>query len=145
MRVQTTLSPPQRLRKAILFVALLSGDLPQLRHLYFLHLSPFVNSPLPILSRYSRPFKAGNTPFSNMSSLLSCHVFFFCALIILVTGQQQCYFGPGAQFRSPSNLAPCNGAGTSACCLLGDTCLSGNICYNYANGNLYQYGCTDIK
>lgn len=63
---------------------------------------------------------------------------------VLVTGQQECYFGPGATNRGPSNLVPCNGTGTSTCCLLGDTCLSGNACYNYATGDLYQYGCTDI-
>ncbi|KAF2669978.1 hypothetical protein BT63DRAFT_227079 [Microthyrium microscopicum] len=68
---------------------------------------------------------------------------------LVVTGtvlaQQQCYFGPGASNRGPNNLVPCNGTGTSACCLLGDTCLSGNTCYNYATGDLYQYGCTDIN
>lgn len=43
-------------------------------------------------------------------------------------------------------MVPCNGTGsTSACCLLGDTCLSGSTCYNYATGDLYQYGCTDIN
>jgi hypothetical protein len=70
---------------------------------------------------------------------------FLFALTILVTGQQECYFGPGAQNRGPANLVPCNGTGTSTCCLLGDTCLSGNTCYNYATGDLYQYGCTDIE
>lgn len=71
-------------------------------------------------------------------------LFVLIAPVMLVTGQQQCYFGPGATNRGPSNLVPCNGTGTSACCLLGDTCLSGNTCYNYATGDLYQYGCTDI-
>jgi len=66
------------------------------------------------------------------------------APILLVSSQQECYFGPGATNRGPSNLVPCNGTGTSACCLLGDTCLSGNTCYDYASGDLYQYGCTDI-
>lgn len=66
------------------------------------------------------------------------------APVVLVTGQQQCYFGPGATNRGPPNLVPCNGTGASTCCLLGDTCLSGNACYNYATGDLYQYGCTDI-
>jgi hypothetical protein len=66
------------------------------------------------------------------------------ALVVLVTGQQECYFGPGATNRGPPSLVPCNGTGASTCCLLGDTCLSGNTCYNYATGDLYQYGCTDI-
>ena len=34
--------------------------------------------------------------------------------------------------------------GQSACCLLGDICLSGNTCWNFDTGNLYQYGCTDV-
>lgn len=60
--------------------------------------------------------------------------------------QQNCYYGPGAGFRGPSELVPCNTTGSaSACCLLGDTCLSGNACYNFLTGNTYQYGCTDIN
>jgi len=35
-------------------------------------------------------------------------------------------------------------SGQSACCLLGDICLSGSTCWNFDTGNLYQYGCTDI-
>jgi hypothetical protein len=35
-------------------------------------------------------------------------------------------------------------SGQSACCLVGDVCLSGNTCWNFDTGNLYQYGCTDI-
>ncbi len=46
--------------------------------------------------------------------------------IALVSAQQNCYFGPGAGFRGPSELVPCNNTGISACCLLGDTCLPGN-------------------
>jgi hypothetical protein len=66
------------------------------------------------------------------------------ALIHLVCAQQQCYFGPGAENRGPTELVPCMNTGQSACCLLGDICLSGNTCWNYNTGNLYQYGCTDI-
>lgn len=66
------------------------------------------------------------------------------AVIGWVNGQQQCYFGPGAENRGTSDLVPCESSGQSACCLLGDTCLSGNTCYNFESGNLYQYGCTDI-
>lgn len=62
-----------------------------------------------------------------------------------VISQQQCYFGPGAVNRGPTNLVPCLGSGNSACCLLGDICLSGNTCWNYETGDLYQYGCTDIS
>lgn len=62
-----------------------------------------------------------------------------------VISQQQCYFGPGAVNRGPTNLVPCLGSGNSACCLLGDICLSGNTCWNYETGDLYQYGCTDIN
>jgi hypothetical protein len=71
-------------------------------------------------------------------------LFWIFAQTAFVAGQQQCYFGPGAVNRGPANLVPCNSTGTSTCCLLGDTCLSGNTCYNYATGDLYQYGCTDI-
>jgi hypothetical protein len=67
------------------------------------------------------------------------------ALVRIVTAQQQCYFGPGAQNRGPSELVPCLNTGQSACCLLGDVCLSGNTCWNFVTGNLYQYGCTDIS
>jgi hypothetical protein len=62
-----------------------------------------------------------------------------------IFAQQQCYFGPGAANRGPSELVPCSNDGESACCLLGDTCLSGNACYNNAKGNVYQYGCTDLS
>ncbi|EME81243.1 uncharacterized protein MYCFIDRAFT_81317 [Pseudocercospora fijiensis CIRAD86] len=68
--------------------------------------------------------------------------------VLLLVGaalaQQQCYFSAGAQYRADSQVVPCNGTGASACCRLGDTCLSGNTCYNHDTGNLYQYGCTDI-
>lgn len=76
-------------------------------------------------------------------SLIS--VFILLCFTTPVIGQQNCYFGPGAGFRGPSELVPCNNTGISACCLLGDTCLSGNTCYDYNTGNLYQYGCTDIN
>lgn len=75
-------------------------------------------------------------------------VFTPCCLAVcfatVVLGQQQCYFAAGGQYRGPDDLVPCNSTGASSCCLLGDTCLSGNTCYNPATGNLYQYGCTDI-
>ena len=75
---------------------------------------------------------------SSSAILLSC--------IILVAGQQNCYYGHGAGFLGPSELVSCNTtSGFSACCLLGDTCLSGSTCYNPATNNLYQYGCTDIS
>ena len=77
----------------------------------------------------------------------SIHTYTTLALVLvhLVFAQQQCYFGPGAQNRGPSELVPCLNTGQSACCLLGDVCLSGNTCWNFATGNLYQYGCTDIS
>lgn len=70
----------------------------------------------------------------------------WCFLLItaVAMAQQQCYYGPGAQYRGSSDLVPCNSTGSSACCLRGDTCLSGNACYNFDSGNVYQYGCTDI-
>jgi hypothetical protein len=76
----------------------------------------------------------------------SAHTIATCilALIQLIWAQQQCYFGPGAENRGPTELVPCMNTGQSACCLLGDICLSGNTCWNYRTGNLYQYGCTDI-
>lgn len=58
--------------------------------------------------------------------------------------QQQCYYGPGAENRAPASLVPCTNDGQSACCLLGDVCLSGSSCWNHDTGNTYQYGCTDI-
>ncbi|EGP86609.1 uncharacterized protein MYCGRDRAFT_109999 [Zymoseptoria tritici IPO323] len=61
----------------------------------------------------------------------------FALVATAVLGQQQCYYGPGAQYRGGSNLVPCNTTGTSACCLQGDTCLSGNSCYNVLTGNVY--------
>jgi hypothetical protein len=72
------------------------------------------------------------------------HIYFLFAFIGLVIAQQECYFGPGASNRGPSNLVPCGSTGISTCCLLGDTCLSGNACFNYATGVTYQYGCSDI-
>ncbi|KAF7194209.1 hypothetical protein HII31_04446 [Pseudocercospora fuligena] len=61
---------------------------------------------------------------------------------------QNCYYGPGAAYRAdtPADLVPCNTtAEQSACCRLGDVCLTGNACYNWATGNTYMYGCTDIN
>ena len=66
------------------------------------------------------------------------------ALAHIITAQQQCYFGAGAANRGPADLVPCMNTGQSACCLLGDVCLSGNTCWNFDTGNLYQYGCTDV-
>lgn len=63
----------------------------------------------------------------------------------LVVGQQQCYFGPGAENRGPAELVPCSQNGHSSCCLLGDICFPGGVCWNYDTGNTYQYGCTDIN
>jgi hypothetical protein len=91
-------------------------------------------------SRYQR--RQQSRPWSVAIKLVVSSIF---AHIGLVAGQQQCYFGPGAEFRGPQNLVPCNSTGTSTCCLLGDTCLSGNSCYDYNTGDLYQYGCTDIE
>lgn len=62
----------------------------------------------------------------------------------LVGGQQQCYFGPGADNRGPPELVPCPNDGQSSCCLLGDLCMSGNACWGFETGDTYQYGCTDI-
>ena len=72
------------------------------------------------------------------------HLLALSALAVLAHAQQQCYFGPGAESRGPSELVPCMASGQSACCLLGDICLSGSTCWNFDTGNLYQYGCTDI-
>jgi len=67
-------------------------------------------------------------------------------LSTIVSAQNNCYYGPGAGFRGPSNLVACNSSAEfSPCCLSGDTCLTGNACYNYASGNVYQYGCTDLN
>lgn len=63
--------------------------------------------------------------------------------IALAHGQRACYVGPGLEYRAPSYVVPCVEDGESACCMLGDTCLSGSVCWNYDVGNLYQYGCTD--
>lgn len=82
-----------------------------------------------------------------LSMPLRSTAFRWCLLLshcLLVTGQQECYFAAGAVNRGPANLVPCEASGQSACCLLGDTCLSGSTCYNFESGDLYQYGCTDI-
>lgn len=91
------------------------------------------------LLKRSRNHKPANMP-------LRANVWLTLSLVYtdFATGQQECYFGPGAVNRGPSNLVPCMSSGESACCLLGDTCLSGNTCYNFLTGDLYQYGCTDI-
>lgn len=91
--------------------------------------------------------QSSNTIDRFVSMYHSIHTYITLALVLvhLVFAQQQCYFGPGAQNRGPSNLVPCMNTGQSACCLLGDVCLSGNTCWNYDTGNLYQYGCTDIS
>jgi hypothetical protein len=79
-----------------------------------------------------------------MSQLVHTYLTWALLLASLATAQQQCYFDAGAPNRGPANLVPCMNTGQSACCLLGDICLSGNTCWNYDTGNLYQYGCTDI-
>ena len=80
-----------------------------------------------------------------MPSILSSLAIALLSRVHIISAQQNCYYGPGAGFRGPRELVACNTTSTiSACCLLGDTCLSGNACYNYATNNLYQYGCTDI-
>ncbi|KAF2100796.1 hypothetical protein NA57DRAFT_54868 [Rhizodiscina lignyota] len=79
-----------------------------------------------------------------MSSPLTALLLLCLAFVLLVAGQQQCYYGPGAQYRGPSNLVACNNTGTSACCLLGDICLSGNACWDYITGDTYQYSYVEI-
>ena len=86
-------------------------------------------------------------PLSGWSAMSPTSRLPACLLLLVgnfVAAQQQCYFGPGAGNRGPSGLVPCASSGQSACCLLGDTCLSGNACYNNVFGNVYQYGCTDV-
>ena len=83
--------------------------------------------------------------FVSMAQLIHTYAALVLVLVHLIFAQQQCYFGPGAQNRGPSELVPCLNTGQSACCLLGDVCLSGNTCWNYVTGNLYQYGCTDVS
>ena len=75
--------------------------------------------------------------------MMTFSLFILYLSVGLSYAQHECYFGPGAVNRGPSQLVPCMSTGQSACCLLGDTCLSGNTCYNYTTGDLYQYGCTD--
>jgi hypothetical protein len=83
--------------------------------------------------------------FDTMARSTNTVAIWALALVHLVCAQQQCYFGPGAENRGPTELVPCMNTGQSACCLLGDICLSGNTCWNFNTGNLYQYGCTDIR
>lgn len=83
--------------------------------------------------------------FVSMAQLSYTYTTLVLVLVHLINAQQQCYYGPGAENRGPSNLVPCMNTGQSACCLLGDVCFSGNTCWNYVTGNLYQYGCTDIS
>lgn len=79
-----------------------------------------------------------------MSQSLNSLLVFFSISLLTAHAQQQCYYGAGAENRGPASLVPCLNTGQSACCLLGDVCLSGNACWNWATGNTYQYGCTDI-
>lgn len=110
------------------------------------------------LARSFLPFRLLTLPYS-LESKSSCEIrvamltstftisLATCLLLLsTVSAQNRCYYGPGAGFRGPSELVPCNTSSTySSCCLAGDTCLSGSACYNYATGNTYQYGCTDIN
>jgi hypothetical protein len=65
--------------------------------------------------------------------------------LLLAESQRPCYVGPGLEYRAPAGVVPCvDNDEDVACCLLGDICLSGNTCWNYDTGDLYQYGCTDI-
>jgi len=95
----------------------------------------------------STPFSLDLSHLSWNATMLSTSSRWLALILIstlLVNAQQQCYFGPGAANRGPDKLVPCVSDGQSACCLQGDTCLSGNACYNNEIGNVYQYGCTDM-
>ena len=77
---------------------------------------------------------------------LYCLIALSSALVYqYASAQAACYVGPGLQYRAPSWVVPCVDDGASACCALGDVCLSGNACYNFYTRNTYQYGCTDVK
>jgi len=66
-------------------------------------------------------------PSAVLDTMLHLYLFLL-AFAALVVCQQECYFAAGAANRGPANLVPCEQSGESACCLLGDTCLSGNMC-----------------
>ena len=105
-----------------------------------------------LFSRYSLPkIKTScnlrqSSNIQKMSNLLvpSLYIFLSRALLIQADNVNLCYFGPGEENRAFSDLVPCSGSGTSACCLLGSVCLTGNACWDPTTGDTYQYGCTDI-
>ena len=67
------------------------------------------------------------------------------ALVLLVavaSAQNQCYYA--ADERAGSAIIPCGGSSSiSACCQIGDLCLSDSACWNPTHNVTYLYGCTD--
>lgn len=81
----------------------------------------------------------------NLAMPTSLFWFILAVLAVLANAQKPCYVGPGLEYRAPSFVVPCvDNDQEVACCSLGDICLSGNTCWNFDTGNLYQYGCTDV-
>ena len=64
------------------------------------------------------------------------------SLSALSLGQTQCYYAADAM--AGSAFVPCGGIDSySACCQLGDLCLSQNSCWNPSHNVTYLYGCSD--
>jgi hypothetical protein len=81
----------------------------------------------------------------NLAMLTSLFWFNLAVLAVLANAQRPCYVGAGLEYRAPPFVVPClDNEQEVACCSLGDVCLSGNTCWNFDAGNLYQYGCTDV-
>ncbi|KIV82198.1 hypothetical protein PV11_04325 [Exophiala sideris] len=65
-------------------------------------------------------------------------------LIIFVASavaQNECYYA--ANKRAGSAIIPCGTGTYSACCQIGDLCLSDGACWNPTHNVTYLYGCTD--
>ena len=66
----------------------------------------------------------------------------FLSFFALRLCQTQCYYA--ANERAGSAIVPCGGTkGYSACCQIGDLCLSQNSCWNPTHNVTYLYGCSD--
>ena len=63
------------------------------------------------------------------------------AIVAPTVRGQTCYVSAGVE--ADSSVVPCGSSGVSACCQLGDICLSDSACFNYVTGVTYLYGCTD--
>ena len=80
---------------------------------------------------------------SSMRNSISTPISLLLILLLRVaTAQNQCYYA--ANTRAGSAIIPCGGSSSiSACCQIGDLCLSDSACWNPTHNVTYLYGCTD--